>query len=129
MRTQAGRSSAVLSARLPVNLIGSPIIYANCLIGSPITLQSTGQVHAFSLEHFSYAYCGRTEAPGDRKIGWKGGSGSYDRGRGGDSALYGVRHLPASNLPHHQKSEYDNTRGYAQALGPASTKWLVNERL
>ena len=34
-------SSAVRSARLPVNLIGSPINYANHLIGSPITSQST----------------------------------------------------------------------------------------
>jgi hypothetical protein len=34
-------SSALRSARLPVNLIGSPINYANRLIGSPITSQST----------------------------------------------------------------------------------------
>ena len=33
--------SALRSARLPVNLIGSPIYYANRLIGSPITSQST----------------------------------------------------------------------------------------
>jgi hypothetical protein len=33
--------SAFRSARLPVNLIGSPINYANRLIGSPITSQST----------------------------------------------------------------------------------------
>ena len=33
--------SALRSARLPVNLIGSPINYANRLIGSPITSQST----------------------------------------------------------------------------------------
>ena len=31
------------SARLPVNLIGSPINYANHLIDSPITSQSTGR--------------------------------------------------------------------------------------
>ena len=31
------------SARLPVNLIGSPINYADRLIGSPITSQSTGR--------------------------------------------------------------------------------------
>ena len=37
-------SSALRSARLPVNLIGSPISYANRLIGSPITSQSTGCV-------------------------------------------------------------------------------------
>ena len=36
-----GLISAVRSARLPVNLIGSPINYANRLIGSPITSQST----------------------------------------------------------------------------------------
>ena len=35
-------SSALRSARLPVNLIGSPISYASRLIGSPITAQSTG---------------------------------------------------------------------------------------
>jgi hypothetical protein len=34
-------ASALRSARLPFNLIGSPINYANGLIGSPITLQST----------------------------------------------------------------------------------------
>ena len=33
--------SALRSARLPVNLIGSPISYANRLIDSPITSQST----------------------------------------------------------------------------------------
>ena len=33
---------ALRSARLPGNLIGSPINYANRLIGSPITSQSTG---------------------------------------------------------------------------------------
>jgi O-phospho-L-seryl-tRNASec:L-selenocysteinyl-tRNA synthase len=33
--------SALRSARLLVNLIGSPINYANRLIGSPITSQST----------------------------------------------------------------------------------------
>ena len=38
--------SALRSARLPVNLIGSPINYANRLIGSPITSQSTVAVHA-----------------------------------------------------------------------------------
>jgi hypothetical protein len=41
-----GRSSALRSARLPDNLIGSPINYANRLIGSPITSQSTGQEQA-----------------------------------------------------------------------------------
>ena len=35
-------TSALRSARLPVNLIGSPINYANRLIGSPISSQSTG---------------------------------------------------------------------------------------
>ena len=35
-------TSALRSARLPVNLIGSPINYANRFIGSPITSQSTG---------------------------------------------------------------------------------------
>jgi hypothetical protein len=35
-------NSALRSARLPVNLISSPINYANRLIGSPITSQSTG---------------------------------------------------------------------------------------
>ena len=35
--------SALRTARLPVNLIGSPISYANRLIGSPITSQSTAQ--------------------------------------------------------------------------------------
>ena len=35
-------ASALRSARLPVNLIGSPIDCANRLIGSPITSQSTG---------------------------------------------------------------------------------------
>ena len=39
-----GTSSALRSARLPVNLIGSPINYANRLIGSPITSQSTGVI-------------------------------------------------------------------------------------
>ena len=34
-------ASALLSARVPVNLIGSPINYANRLIGSLITSQST----------------------------------------------------------------------------------------
>jgi hypothetical protein len=34
--------SALRSARFPVNLIGAPINYANRLIGSPITSQSTG---------------------------------------------------------------------------------------
>ena len=33
--------SALRSARLPVNLTGAPIKYANRLIGSPITPQST----------------------------------------------------------------------------------------
>ena len=33
--------SVLRSARLPVTLIGSPINYANCLIGTPITSQST----------------------------------------------------------------------------------------
>ena len=37
-----GSRSALRSARLPVNLIGSPINYVNRLIGSPITSQSTG---------------------------------------------------------------------------------------
>ena len=39
-RRSHGRS-ALQSARLPVNLIGSPINYANRLIGSPINSQST----------------------------------------------------------------------------------------
>jgi hypothetical protein len=39
--------SALRSARLPVNLIGSPINYANRLISCPITSQSTG-VHVLS---------------------------------------------------------------------------------
>ena len=34
-------ASALRSARLPVNLIGSPVNYADRLIGSPITSQST----------------------------------------------------------------------------------------
>ena len=33
--------SALRSARIPVNLTGSPISYANRLFGSPITSQST----------------------------------------------------------------------------------------
>jgi hypothetical protein len=37
------RASALRSARLPVNLIGSPINYADRLIGCPITSQSTAQ--------------------------------------------------------------------------------------
>ena len=36
-------TSASRSARLPVNLIGSPINYANLLIVSPITSQSTAR--------------------------------------------------------------------------------------
>ena len=40
------RRSALRSARLPVNLIGSPISYANRLIGSSITSQSTAQAGA-----------------------------------------------------------------------------------
>ena len=39
---RSGSTSALRSARLPANLIGSPISYANRLIGSPITSQSTG---------------------------------------------------------------------------------------
>ena len=38
------RCGAGPSARLPVILIGSPLDFAACLIGSPITLQSTGPV-------------------------------------------------------------------------------------
>ena len=38
---QVARGSALRSARLPVNLIGSSISYVNRLIGSPITSQST----------------------------------------------------------------------------------------
>lgn len=34
--------SALRSARLPIKLIGFPINYANRLIGSPMTFQSTG---------------------------------------------------------------------------------------
>jgi hypothetical protein len=37
-------ASALRSARLPVNLIGSPVNYANRLIGSPINSQSTDGV-------------------------------------------------------------------------------------
>jgi hypothetical protein len=37
-----GTASALRSAPLPVNLIGSPTNYANRLIGSPITSQSAG---------------------------------------------------------------------------------------
>ena len=37
-----GPTSALRSARSPVNLTSSPIHYANRLIGSPITPQSTG---------------------------------------------------------------------------------------
>ena len=48
-------ASALRSARLPVNLIGSPIKYANRLIGSPITSQST-----------AYAQC---EADGPMQAG------------------------------------------------------------
>ena len=40
-RRNSCRLSALRSARLPVNLIGSPINYTNRLIGSPITSQST----------------------------------------------------------------------------------------
>ena len=47
MQVSAGGATAVRSAlrsaRLPVNSIGSPINYANRLIGSPITSQSTGR--------------------------------------------------------------------------------------
>ena len=38
-------SSALRSARLPVNLIGSPINCANRLMSSPITSQSTVQLY------------------------------------------------------------------------------------
>ena len=41
-------SSALRRARLPVNLNGSPINYANRLIGSPITSQSTARGSANS---------------------------------------------------------------------------------
>jgi hypothetical protein len=37
--------SALRSARVPVNLIGSPITYANRLISSPITSQSSAAAH------------------------------------------------------------------------------------
>ena len=39
------RPSALRSGRLPVNLIGSPINYANRSIGSPITSQSTAETN------------------------------------------------------------------------------------
>ena len=39
--TSRAGPSALRSARLPVNFIGSPINYANRSIGSPITSQST----------------------------------------------------------------------------------------
>ena len=42
MVCRGGAASALRSARLRVNSIGFPINYANRLIGSPITLQSTG---------------------------------------------------------------------------------------
>ena len=48
-------SSALRSARLPVNLIGSPINYANRLIGSPITSQSTARVNDSKLPNLSGA--------------------------------------------------------------------------
>ena len=38
------------SARLPVNLIGTPINYANRLIGSPITSQSTARAQVAAQE-------------------------------------------------------------------------------
>ena len=38
-------ASALRSARLPVNLIGSPVNYANRLIGSPVNSQSTDSSH------------------------------------------------------------------------------------
>ena len=41
VRLPADATSALRSARLPVNLIGSPITHANRLIGSPITSQNT----------------------------------------------------------------------------------------
>ena len=48
------------SARLPVNLIGSPINYANRLIGSPITSKSTGeQCHPCSAHTGLKAAAGR----------------------------------------------------------------------
>jgi syntaxin 5 len=50
-------TSALRSARLPVNLIGSPISYANRLIGSPITSQSTGHDDE-SLEKVEYVVSG-----------------------------------------------------------------------
>ena len=43
---------ALLSARLPVNLIGSPINYANRLIGPPITSQSTAALPACCVQAF-----------------------------------------------------------------------------
>ena len=43
VRLPGGGPSALQSARLPVNLIGSSINYANRLIGPPINSQSTGQ--------------------------------------------------------------------------------------
>ena len=52
------RASALRSARLPVNLIGSPIDYANRLIGSPITTQSSDSCYACSVTLASTC-CGR----------------------------------------------------------------------
>ena len=57
----------VRSARLPVNLIGSPINYANRLIGSPITSQSTGQ-RAFREMRPAAALQGRQGFRGSRGI-------------------------------------------------------------
>ena len=49
---RANTHSAFRSARLPVNLIGSPINYANRLIGSPITSQSTARGNKGSHRRF-----------------------------------------------------------------------------
>jgi hypothetical protein len=45
VKTDPSAPSALRSARSPVNLIGSPINYANRLIGSPVTSQSTECAH------------------------------------------------------------------------------------
>jgi hypothetical protein len=44
LKVRCPACSALRSARSPVNLIGCPINYANRLIGSPITSQSTARL-------------------------------------------------------------------------------------
>ena len=56
-RLDAPQVSALRSARLPVNLIGSPINYANRLIGSPITSQSTVSTPPARIHWLSHHGC------------------------------------------------------------------------